>query len=505
MPAPSKREERALKTVESLVDQEVTEVSEESSEEKANGKPKSNLSPSDIPPQRKKAPTEDFFEYLQKILPDEWSSSKTGGIYIYRESSKGNVRVNDEPLHRAISLQELRDEYVPKFGPGTYRLQFNTSLKHLSSCGEKVTLDPQGVLLGSPSSGSFYGGSVPQDLPGIGRAFESIADISKNAATAAVEVVKSAQMEQNKPIDIAAIVTAVAGLLPKQDNNVMVQLLESQRKDAEARAERELKSANERADRDRTTAQERADRDQKFFQLMMDQQKERGSDQQKFFELLLKEKDKKEDSYGVGDVLKELFKAFAEERLEGGGEPRLSGWPGVAQAFLPKIAEVAQTYAPLIAAKMQGQPVTPQQVQQIQAQVAAQTQPVPSNGQLPPAQAVFPSTEQLLMDLLNRIGLYLTSRETPNAEYILEVMDEEYSPVVDLFSRLPKDQILSTIGAYPLGQQLLKIPNAQLFLESLIDAIKNPQEGEEDLSEQGLPLAQEVPAKRKRGHPPKAQ
>ena len=503
-----------MKTVEGLVDKQVSEDTSPPLTLSAEGEPERTS--------RKFSPTsDDFFDYINNIVTqDEWTTSSTC-LYIYKQAASGNVQL--ERLYRPVTFDEMRDVFVPKYGPGNYLLQFNTRQKQLSQASKRMTFDGAGASLADGSTNAFGTNAYTQaQLPSaLSKAIESTSKMLEEGAKAAVEVSKSGQIENNRPtVDLPALITAIGTLIPKPDHkveqekdketNFLVTMLENQRKDADSRAERELKAANERAERELRAANERAERDSKFFQIMLDQQ-------QKFSDALLKEKDKS-GSFGmaeIGKVVGEMFKAFAEDRLEGDGR-MLPGWAGVAQAVIPKILDAAQSYAPLIAARLSGQQLSSQQIQQIQQQ----QQQNPTAPQLLPPQPInggqqlgFPSTEQLLIDLLNRIGLYVTSHEPSKlnidsdqdgisdaAGYFLDVIEQEYSPVGSLWYQLPKEQILQTLTAYPVGQQLLQHEPAKLFIESLINAIKNQEEGTDD-GQSGVSIDQEDTSSKKRGRP----
>lgn len=456
--------------------------------------------PSEAPASRKKGERQDFFEYLQTITPEEWATSKTGGIYIYRESPKGNVRVNDEPLHRAITLQELREEYASKYGPGTYRLQFNTTLKHLSSCGERVTIDPQGGVLAAPYTQTLYGAPVPQDFAGMGQAFQTVADISKNAATAAVEVVKSAQIEQNKPIDLAAIITAIATLTPKKDDSFLINLLENQRKDAESRAARDLQAA-----------QERASRDQQFFQLLQSEQEKRANEraelmrgqvemQQKFFEAMMQKEKERADSLGQFTGLIKGFldvREKIEESFSGGNRPQ--GWEGIIGTAIDKAGEILPA---IMQARAGGVSAT------IHPSLVASSSQPPSP----------PTREMEFLEMISRIGKYL-QRDVNlwDGIYIVRLIETEYGGIhADLFINQPKEVILETLkAASPIGKAIMEHETAAQLISNVIDVIKDPEltdqifpeeEGQEEVAfykREPASAPAPPPAPRRRGRPPK--
>lgn len=436
---------------------------------------------------KKKGQTEDFFDYLQRITPSEWSNSQTSGLYVYKKSPKGNVRITDEPLHCPITLQELRDEYLPVHGDGTYRLQFTTGLKHLSNCGENVTFDASGNFLSTSPTGFLRQGSVDNNNMAVPEVMQAASRMLEHGARASVDVVKANQIENNKSVDIAGIITAIAALNNHKDgDSAMVKMLEAQKAEADKRADREKADADKRADRDKaeadariareiTAANERQTRDQQFFQMIMKQNEDRAADKDKFFEILLKEKDKKEA--GLGEMMSQFFKAFVADKLEGGsGSEILPGWAGVVQTALPKVADAVSTFMAVRAG------ATPQQVQALQTAQAQQNETAhgPNGGVLNPA-PVSPlvSADQQLVDFINRLGNYVSSHENPDPGYMLTVINEEYGSIEDWIFRTPQDQILAMLQNNPLGQRLLAIPNAPPFIDQLILGIKNPEGVEE--------------------------
>lgn len=459
-------------------EQQVSREMEEKQEPRKNGR-----DPSDMPSMQKKAPTEDFFEYLNRIAPQDWSNSKTAGIYIYKESPKGNVRINDEPLHRPITLQEIREEWAAKHGPGTYKIQFTTSLKHLSSAGERVTIDSNGVLLGGPLSNSLEGQAFNGGLPGISQAFSTVASISKEAASAAVEVVKSAQIEQNKGVDVAALVTAIAGMAPKPDNSIIQFLItdanrraEQAEKDAERRereSERRERLYKEDAERRERLAKEESDRRERDRKEEMDRRDkeahDRREDDRKWWEFIMKEKEKK-DEFGLGGVLRDLVVPLVKERFEGGGQPE--GWAGVAANFADRIPDLVSGVSAMMAAK---NGATPQQVQQMTA----------SNPQLQPPQQAQSGPQADFAELMKRIAKYLSRDDAlwnteDGRDYVLGMIEEEYPGIrQDLFVNQPREIIYQAIQSDPYGANILAHEIAKGFVEGVVNAIKAEETGEE--------------------------
>lgn len=454
------------------VDESPTPVVDERPEKpKSNGRSKAVVAaPTEPDLSKKRQPSEDFFDYLARITPEEWSNSQTSGLYIYKKSPKGNVRITDEPVHGPISLGEFREQFYPSHGDGNYRLQFTTSLKHLSSCGENVTFDSNGAALGSGPMGSLGSSSVAPGAAGFSDAIKATSEMLKDGAKAAVEVSRAHQMDQVKGLDVAALLTGLAGFMPKQDNT-MVQFLIA---DAQKRAEAAEKQAidQRRLDKEETDRREKAAKDDRRDELDRREReyKDRQDRDNKFWELMLKEKEKKSDEFGITEMLKGIVVPLMKERMEGGGAPE--GWAGVAANFADRIPDVVAGVSALMAAR---NGATPQQVQQIQASAQG-------NPQLqPPQQAQGPQVD--FAELMKRIARYL-SRDSAlwntddGREYILGMLEEEYPSIrQDLFINQPREIIYQAIQADPYGANIMAHEIAKSFVESLVDAIKVEETG----------------------------
>lgn len=419
---------------------------------------------------RKRQPNEDFFEYMQRITPEEWSNSQTSGLYIYKISPKGNVRVNDEPLHRAITLQELREEFLPVHGDGTYRLQFTTGLKHLTNCGEKVTFDASGVSLGDASGGFLRKGSALNADTGFSDAIKATSEMLKDGAKAAVEVSKANQIEQNRPVDVAGIITAVVAaftaMQPKTDgDSALLKLLEGQRKDAEDRARATKEDAERQRQRDKEEAAAQRERDQQFFMMMKQQSDGMNA-------VLLKQAESKSDTMSQMTNLITSFMSVREkiEDSLGGGQPK--GWEGVIGQLIDRAPDAIAGVSALMAAR---NGATSQQLQALQPQ-HPQPQPQPQQ----------PQIENDFLELIHRMGKYL-SRDTglwqvdylagepgdDDSDPIPGMIEVEYPAIFQsLFVGQPKETIILSINGTEIGKNILAHPQGSEFLHKVIDSIK---------------------------------
>lgn len=91
------------------------------------------------PNSKRRIPGQDCFEYLATIENEDWARCY---LYLSRQGSghvKGDVRLED--FKRAITYKELFEEILPKYGPGTYVLQFSSTLNHVQSTREVVSFD----------------------------------------------------------------------------------------------------------------------------------------------------------------------------------------------------------------------------------------------------------------------------------------------------------------------------------------------------------------------------
>lgn len=426
----------------------------------------------------KKQPGEDFFEYVNRI-PLEAFTANGAGLYVYKQAQSGNVQI--DKIYRPLVFDELKNIYAAKNGAGNYYVQFNTRDKKYSSMGQRYTFDGDNLsLLGEGAGGQLGNAALanPQQSA-TAEAIKIIAEASREANKANIELIKDHAKKPEEGTAITALIIKMMDAQRVQD----VERAERERKEAIARADQDRKDAQEIAKRDIDAAKERATRDGEFFKLLLDGNEKRANEraemmalmqkqQTDFFNTLLKEKEKKEDSLGMGDVLKELFGAFARERLEGGGNDTLPGWAGVVQTALPKVADAVSTFMAVRAG------ASPQQVQALQTAQAQQNETAhgPNGGVTNPAPLPpILSADQQLLKFITWFGDYLSTHAEPKMDHVLDVINEEYGPIQDWIVRSQPDQIFTFIQNHQLGQQLLAIPGASEFISEAINQIKTEQ------------------------------
>jgi hypothetical protein len=449
-------------------------ASETAAEEQPKPKKKAQVEEDSTDAELKRQPGEDWFEYVNRLPPDAFTEHNAC-IYVYKQAQTGNVQI--DKIYRAITFDELKNIYAVKNGAGNYYLQYNTRNKKYSSAGQRYTFDGDNLtgLGDAVQSGLSASGLANPQQSATAEAIKIIAEASREANKANIELIKD---HAKKPDEGSAITALIIKLMDVQRSEA-IERADRDRKEAKERADKEAIEAKEQAKRDIEAAKDRADRDNKFFQLLIDGNEKRANEraemmkamqeaQGKWFDTLLKEKDKKDDSLGMGNVLKELFSAFARERLEGSGEQTLPGWAGVMQTIVPRIAEAI----PTILAARNG--ASPQQIQQIQEQqrIAAETQHGPNGGlrQQNPAEPKLLTTEDELNGFIDRLGTYLTGKiqqgRPADPAYMIQVLDEEFLLVANLLENNTKEVIISAIQSAPLGGQLLQIPTAPAFLKN---------------------------------------
>lgn len=396
---------------------------------------------------------EDFFDYLQRIAPEDWSNSRTSGLYFYKKSPKGNVRITDEPAHGPITLAEFREQFYPTHGDGNYRLQFTTSLKYLTSCGENVTFDSNGASLGAGPMGSLSGTPVSAGVAGFADAIKATSEMLKDGAKAAVDVSRLQQVEHNKPVDIAGIITAVVGAItavqPKNDgDSALIKLLEGQRKDAEERAKAAKEEADIRERRAKEDAAAARERDQQFFTMMQKQSEGMNA-------ILLKQAESKSDSL---TQMTNLITSFmtVREKIEdslGGSQPK--GWEGVIGNAIDKAGDIL----PHIMSRFGGG--APQQQPQM---IQGPQGPIPQSQE----QQEFP-------EMVNRIGKYL-GRDVNlwDGSYLVRLIETEYPVTHAQLINQPKEAALQAIASLPIGEAILKHEAAAKLINDVLDVIKNP-------------------------------
>lgn len=453
-----------------LPETEVEEVDAAPTPAPKIGRPRKATTPlpeDDRPLSLHREPSEDFFAYLQRIKPEDWSSSKTSGLYIYKKTLKGNVRLTDEPLKSPITLAELREQFYPVHGDGNYRVQFTTGLKHLTTCGENITFDASGTTLESSSGASFGRSTAQHSDNGTADAIKATSEMLKDGAKAAVEISKVHQMEHNRPVDVAGIITAVMGAVssmqpPKHEDKtaeLIMIMLQNQAKDAERRAE----AAERRAEEQRRLDREEAERRERTAK----EEAERSRDRDKaFFELMLKQAESKADSLNqMTGLLSNFIKVKNEIDDSLGGGPK-GPWD-----LVGNIADGVMQHGPAIIAAVKGAPA--QEVQRMQ-QMQNPAAPAPEH--------------QPFYDMVQRLARYFgRDPQLYDGPYLCQMLEEEYGPVYSDMINQPKETILSAVAAYePFGKAIMEHPQAGPLMSKIIDAIKFPDTmddifgGEED-------------------------
>lgn len=448
---------------------------------------------------------EDFFDYLARVPGDVWSS---GGVYlyIYKVAAKGNVRL--ERIDRPITYDELLKEVFPRYGEGTYYIQFTSRFKSISSCSQRLTFDGSALSLLEDGQAAKQLQQTEQNSSLANAAGEAV-KVMADAANKSNEILKrNIEKGQTDPI---ATIKAVMDFMPKNDNSIIIQLLNNQMAEANARAERDLKAAEERSQRETKAAEERAKRDQEFFNMIRVEQEARSKDKELFFQTILAEKDKKNDNLGaisniIGSVM--AIKEKLDEAV-GGGDPVATGWAGVIQALLPRVLDTVGQLAPVLGARF-GAGVMPPPSAPYPAPVNQNPQlisGIPSNGKdsaSPSSSGVpFMSREQQLLDMVNRLGMYLSSRDTQfwEPEYFFQVLEVEYPELLAVFNSQSKDIFVSSIKGSPVGIQIMNQEIGMKFVEAIFELIQNPPK-DDDIPEVPEATIVDNPTKRRRVEKP---
>lgn len=395
-----------------------------------------------------RGPDEDFFDYLNRIDPKDWSSGKTSGLYIYKLQAGGNLPLTRPAMRRAITADDLR-EIAIKHGPGSYKLQFQTKLPHLTPCTEVVPYDADSL----PSDAGPKGRQGNADFQGINSAISSTAEMLKDGAKTAIEISKAVQIENNRQPDLSGIVTSLAQAFaamqpkpePRDDSTakLIMAMLENQAKEAERRAE----AAERRAEEQRRLDREDAERRER--QAKEDAERARERDQ-KFFDLMLSQANSKADSLNqMTGLLSNFIKVKNEIDDSLGGGPK-GPWD-----LVGSVAERVIDVAPGIVAAMKGAP--PQQVAQM-------VNPQPQQSQ----------EAQPFYDMVIRLAKYF-QRDPANYEglYLVDMIEKEYGAVYSEIMNQPKEAILQAVTAFePYGKAITDHPQASEMLSRVIDAIK---------------------------------
>lgn len=391
-----------------------------------------------------RAVDEDFFDYLQRgPTPMDWSSVKTSGLYIYKLQSGGNLRIGPV-LRRPITFDELKDIAI-KHGPGQYKVQFQTRLEHLTPCGEVVPFDAESL----PKSGQRPDSA---EMKGFDKAIEASSNMLEHSAKTAIDLTKSVQIENNKQPDVAGIVTAVvsavAALIPKQDNTMIQFLIQ----DAQRRADAAEKDADRREQRAKEDAERRErDSERRAAEAKAEADRQRERDKE-FFGLMLKQAESKADSLNQMTGLLTSFMKVKETI-----DDTMGGGPKGPWDLIGQVAGSVIDNAPAIVAAVKGAP--PAQVAQMQnpqAQVQQEAQP--------------------FYDMVIRLAKYF-QRDPANYEgpYLVDMIEKEYGAVFSEIINQTKETILQAVTAFePYGKAIMDHPQASVFMAKIIDAIKFP-------------------------------
>lgn len=386
---------------------------------------------------------EDFFEYLARIDPKDWSSVQTSGLYIYKLQSGGNLRIGPV-LRKAITFDELKDIAI-KHGPGNYKVQFQTRLQHLTKCGEVVPFDADSL----PESASQRQGSS-QEMKGFDKAIEASSNMLEHSAKTAIDLHKEVQVQNNKAPDTAGLITAIGTLMaglrqpePKEDKTVslIMTMLQNQAVEAQRRADDAEKRAMEQRRLDREDA-ERRER-----QAKEDAQAARERDKQ-FFELMLKQAETKADSLNSMTGLLTSFMKVKEaiDDTTGGG-------PKGPWDLAGNVIDGVLQQGPAIVAALKGAP--PQQLAQMQN---------------PQAQQVNPQ-QQMFLDFVARLDRYF-QRDKYDGIYLHDMIEIEYGQIYVDIKNMPKETVLEAIKTN--GGAFMENPKASEFMAKIVDAIKEP-------------------------------
>ena len=405
----------------------------------------------EAPPSRKREPGEDFLDYINR-LPAEVFSAPGACVYIYKQARTGNVQI--DRIFKAITFDDLKNVYASQHGAGNYLIQFNTRDKFLSSGSQRYTFDGNSLtVLGEGQDSSLSTNVLSSGAQATSEAIRMVAEASREANKANIELITDITKNSIRPekgVDVAALITGIASLLPKQDNT-MVQFMISEanrradqaEKDAERR-ERQAKEEAERRERDsdRRAAEAKAE---------ADRQRDRDKE---FFALMLKQAESKADSLNQMTGLLTSFMKVKEtiDDTMGGG-PK-GPWDLVGNAL-----DGVMQHGPAIIAAVKGAPA--QEVQRMQAQ---------ANPAGPPAE------HQPFYDMVQRLARYFArDPQLYDGPYLVQMLEEEYGPVYSDMINQPKETILAALAAYePFGKAIMEHPQAGPLMGKIIDAIKFP-------------------------------
>ncbi len=415
------------------------------------GRPPKKVPPppaEEAPVSRRREPGEDFFDYLARLPQDCFSS----GIYIYKQARTGNVQI--DRVYRSINFDDLKNTYAGQNGPGNYLVQFTTRDKTLTPCSQRYTFDGSTLSsLGDGSAGSLGDSVATTSAQATSEAIRMVAEASREANKANIELITDITKNAVKPekgIDVAALITGIATLMPKQDNTMvqfMIQEANRRADAAEKDADRRERQAKEEADRRERDAERRAAE----AKAEADRQRERDKE---FFGLILKQAEAKADSLNQMTGLLTSFMKVKETI-----DDTMGGGPKGPWDVVGNVIDGVIQQGPAIMAAVKG--ASPQQVQQMQQQ---------ANPQAERAEA------QPFYEMIHRLAKYFARDPALyDGPYLIQMMEEEYGGLYADIINQPKETVLAAITAFePYGKSIMEHAQAGPFMSKVVDAIKFP-------------------------------
>lgn len=397
-----------------------------------------------------RGPNEDFFDYIQRaITPQDWSNVKMSGLYVYKLQRGGNLPVGPDgkPFRRAITFEDVRDLAI-QHGPGSYKLQLTHKLPHLSTGGVVIPFDADSLPKNAGPQAIGQAGQM--DFQGVSRVMESSAQMLEHSAKSAIDLQKTIHIENSKQPDVASIVTsvvsAVAALIPKQDNSMIQFLIADAQRRADA-AEKDAERREQRAKEDAERLERHAERRAAEMKAESDRQRERDKE---FFGILIKQAESKADSLNQMTGLLTSFMKVKETI-----DDTMGGGPKGPWDLVSSVAERVVDVAPGIMAAWKGAPP---------AQVAQMVNPQQQQSQ----------AEQPFYKMVVRLAEYF-QRDPAIYEgpYLVEMIEKEHGAMFSEIMNQPKDAILQAVATFdPYGKAIMEHPQAAEMLGKVIDAIK---------------------------------
>lgn len=422
-------------------------------ETKAEPKPVARLKKAapvaeEVPVSRKREPGEDFLDYINR-LPAEVFTAPGSCVYVYKQARTGNVQI--DRIFRSITFDDLKNVYAAQHGAGNYLVQFNTKDKFLSSGSQRYTFDGNSLtVLGEGSGSGLEGSALSSGAQATSEAIRMVAEASREANKANIELITDITKNSIRPekgIDVAALITGIATLMPKQDNT-MVQFMISEANRRAEQAEKDADRREQRAKEESDRREREADRRAADAKAEADRQRERDKE---FFGILLKQSESKADSLNQMTGLLTSFMKVKETI-----DDTMGGGPKGPWDLVGQVADGVLQQGPAIVAALKGAPP---------AQVAAMQNPQPQ-----------PQEPQPFYEMVIRLAKYLQRDPANyNGPYIVDMIEAEYGQVhVDIVNQ-PKESVLQAIAAFePWGKAIAEHEQANVFMSKIIDAIKFP-------------------------------